>query len=68
MKNTIYPEIKNQMLKHNENSHKIALLINKDSSQVCRKLAGEINWQYDEIKILCKHYNMKFEKLFREER
>ena len=64
--NTTISVNKNQMLKHNENSHKIALLINKDSSQVCRKLAGEINWQYDEIRILCKHYNMKFEKLFRE--
>lgn len=68
MNKTIFPEIKNQMLKHNDKTRDIALLINKDSSQVWRKLAGEINWQYDEIKILCKHYNMKFEKLFREER
>lgn len=68
MKNTKYPEVVNQMEKHNEKLQDIAILLNQNyTSQVCRRLMGRIEWTINEAKILCKHYNMKFEKLFREE-
>lgn len=68
MKNTKYPEVVNQMEIHHERLQDIADLLNfKFKSQICRRLSGRIDWTINEAKVLCKHYNMKFEKLFREE-
>ena len=67
MRKSIFPEITNQMIKRNEKQQDIANLFQLDRSQVSRKLSGYTDWSIEEIKILCKHYNMKFEKLFRKE-
>ena len=67
MKNTKFPEIVNQMTKRNERGYDLADLLKLDNSQISRKLSGKVEWTYKDIKALCKHYNMKFEKLFREE-
>ena len=63
----MYLEIINQMKKRKETQQDIAKLLELDQTQISRKLSGYIDWSTDEIKILCKHYNMKFEKLFRKE-
>lgn len=67
MKKSIFPEITKQMANRNETLQDIADLLQKDVSQISRKLTGYIDWSIEEAKILCKHYNMKFEKLFRKE-
>jgi hypothetical protein len=65
MKNTMFPEIVNQMNKKNEKLHDITKLLNlKDISMVSRRLTGETGWTINEIETLCKHYNTRFEKLF----
>lgn len=67
MSKSIFPEITTQMAKRNEKQHDIAKLLQLDNSQISRKLNGYIDFSIDEAKLLCKHYNMKFEKLFRKE-
>ena len=67
MKKSIFPEITKEMANRNETLQDIADLLQKDVSQISRKLTGYIDWSIEEAKILCKHYNMKFEKLFRKE-
>ncbi len=67
MKNAIYPEIIKQMKLRKEKLKDVAEIIDLNYSQVSRKLTGYINWQYDDIKALCEHYNMDFNKLFRKE-
>ena len=67
MSKSIFPEIIKNMNKRNEKQQDIAKLLQKDISQVSRKLTGYIDWSIDEAMILCKHYNTKFEKLFRKE-
>ena len=63
----MYKEITNQMHKKKETQQDLANLLEVDKSQVCRKILGQVEWHMNEILILCKHYNMKFEKLFRKE-
>ena len=63
----MYKEITSQMIKKNETQQDLAKLLQVDSSQISRKISGHIDWSTDEIRTLCKHYNMKFEKLFRKE-
>lgn len=66
MKNTIYPELVNQMAKRNEKLKDIVNLLGlKELSQACRRLSGEIEFTIGEVEILCKHYNMDFWKLFK---
>lgn len=67
MSKSIFPEITKRMNKRNEKQQDIAKLLQVDPSQISRKLTGYIDWSIDEIRILCKHYNTKFEKLFRKE-
>ena len=68
MKETIFPEIVKQMKKRKEGTQDIADLIGqKYKSQITRRLQGKLDWTIREAKILCNHYNIKFEKLFREE-
>lgn len=67
MKKSIFPEITKEMANRNETLQDIADLLQKDISQISRKLTGYIDWSIEEAKILCKHYNMEFEKLFRKE-
>lgn len=63
----MYKEITNQMHKKKETQQDLANLLEVDKSQVCRKILGQVEWHMSEILTLCKHYNMKFEKLFRKE-
>lgn len=63
----MYKEITNQMTRRKETQQDIANLLEIDRSQISRKITGQVNWNMNEIKTLCKHYNMKFEKLFRKE-
>jgi len=66
MNNPMFPEIVKQMTKRNETLKDLSNLLNiTDISQVSRRLTGEYEWKLDEIWTLCKHYNMKFEKLFK---
>lgn len=66
MNNPLYPEIVNQMNKHNERLKDIADLLDlADISSVSRKLSGDRAWSIGDIEILCKHYNMDFWKLFK---
>lgn len=66
MKNTIYPELVNQMTKKNEKLKDIVNLLGlKELSQACRRLNGEIEFTIGEAEILCKHYNIDFWKLFK---
>ena len=66
MKNTIYPELVNQMKLHNENLMDISKLIGLNfREQTCRRLTGEVEFTIGEVEILCKHYNMDFWKLFK---
>lgn len=67
MKSTKFPEIVNQMVLRNEKLADVAKVLKLDISQISRKLSGKVEWSYKDIKSLCKHYNTKFEKLFREE-
>lgn len=60
-----FPMIVEQMKKHNEKQKDLALLVNLDSSQISRKIAGIVGWSLDEIETLCKHYNIDFYKLFK---
>lgn len=63
----MYQEIIHQMKKHKETQQDLADLLQLNVSQISRKISGYIDWSTNEIRILCKHYNMKFEKLFRKE-
>ena len=63
----MYKEITTTMKKNNETQQDLANLLRLDQSQLSRKIAGHVTWSIEEIKLLCKHYNMKFEKLFRKE-
>lgn len=66
MKNTIFPEIVNQMAKRNETLKNIKDLLGlANISQVSKRLSGKLQWSLQEAEILCKHYNIKFEKLFK---
>lgn len=66
MKNTIYPELVNQMTRRNEKLKDIVNLLGlKELSQACRRLNGEIEFTIGEVEILCKHYNVDFWKLFK---
>lgn len=67
MRKSIFPEITKQMKRKNEKQQDIAELLQLDQSQISRKLTGYIDWSIEEAKILCKHYNTKFEKLFGKE-
>lgn len=67
MRKSIFPEITKQMAKRKEKQKDIAELLELDTSQISRKLTGYIDWSIEEARILCKHYNKKFEKLFRKE-
>lgn len=63
-----YPEIVNQMTLKNERLGDLVRLLGlKELSQVSRRLSGQVEWTIKEAKILCKHYNINFYKLFREE-
>lgn len=65
MKKTLYPEIVNQMIKRNEKLHNLVEVLGfKEVSQVSRRLSGEIEWTISEAKVLCRHYNIDFWKLF----
>lgn len=63
----MYQEIINQMKKRKEKQQDLAKLLEIDRTQISRKISGYCDWSTDEIKLLCKHYNMKFERLFRKE-
>lgn len=63
----MYKEITNQMTRKKETQQDIANILEIDRSQISRKITGQVKWNMDEIQALCKHYNMKFEKLFRKE-
>lgn len=63
----MYQEIINQMKKKKEKQQDLADLLEVHRTQISRKITGYSDWSTDEIKLLCKHYNMKFEKLFRKE-
>ena len=65
MNNTKFPEIVKQMMKKNENLQTIANILNLDKSSISKKLSGSTGWSIQEVEILCKHYNMNFEKLFK---
>lgn len=66
MKNTIFPELANQITKRNETLRDIADLIGQNNiSQITRRLTGQVEWTIGEVEILCKHYNMDFWKLFK---
>lgn len=66
MKNTIYPELVNQMKLHNENLMDISKLIGLNfREQTCRRLTGETEFTISEVEILCKHYSMDFYELFK---
>jgi len=65
--NIKFPEIYNQMQLRNEKLKDVANVIELDISQVSRKISGEINWSFNDIQLLCKHYNMDFKDLFRKE-
>lgn len=67
MKKSIFPEITKKMANRNEKQQDIAKLLQLDQSQISRKLTGHIDWSIEEAKILCNHYNTKFEKLFKKE-
>lgn len=68
MNNTRFPELVKQMKEHKEPLSKIATLIQQaNTSQISRRLSGKIEFTISEAKILCNHYNIKFEELFREE-
>lgn len=66
MNNPLYPEIVNQMNKHNERLKDLKDLLGlADISQVSRRISGYLQWSIGDIEILCKHYNMDFWKLFK---
>jgi len=66
MRNTMFPEIVNQMQLRKENlNYLVNLLGMKQKSQVSRRLSGEVEWTIGDIEILCEHYNMDFWDLFK---
>ena len=67
MRNTKFPEIVNQMNIRNQKLGDVAKILDLDFTLISKKLSGKAEWTYKDIKTLCKYYNMKFEKLFREE-
>ena len=66
MKKEKYPRLIAEMEKKKDTRKDIAQLIEKDPSQVSRKLKGEIGWTIPEAKKLVKHYKVNFLKLFEE--
>lgn len=68
MRDTIYPEIVKQMKDHKESLQCLTDLIGlKYKSQICRRLSGKVAWTIEDAIILCRHYNMKIENLFKKE-
>ena len=66
MRNTIFPEIVNQMTMRNEKLGDLKKILGfKQLSQISRRLSGEIEFTIGEAEILCKHYNIDFWELFR---
>ena len=66
MNNTEFPEIVKQMTKRKETLKDIADLVGlTDKASISKKLSGNTSWSLQEVEILCKHYNIKFEKLFK---
>lgn len=66
MRNTIYPELVNQMSLKNEKLKDIVNLLGlKELSQITRRLSGEVDFTIGEVEILCKHYNIDFWTLFK---
>jgi antitoxin component HigA of HigAB toxin-antitoxin module len=63
----MFPEIIRKMKEKNETNKDVANVLGLDRSQISRKLRGEVQWTFKDIKLLCKHYNMSFNKLFRKE-
>ena len=61
-----YPRLIAEMEKKKETRKDIAKLIEKDPSQVTRKLKGEIGWTIPEAKKLVAHYKVNFMALFEE--
>ena len=65
MRNTIFPEIVNQMKIRNEKVKDLATLLGIANSQATRRLSGKVEWTIGDIEILCKHYNTNFYELFK---
>lgn len=66
MKNTIYPELVNQMKLHKQGLQEVADLLNiKYKEQISRRLSGKVEWTIGEVETLCNYYNMGFWELFR---
>lgn len=61
-----YPRLIQEMEKKKETQRDIAKLIEKDPSQVSRKLKGEIDWTIPEARKLVQHYRVNFMALFEE--
>lgn len=66
MNETKYPEIVNQMIKHNESLEDLTKLLGLNyKSQASRRLSGKVEWSIGDVEVLCKHYNIDFYKLFK---
>jgi hypothetical protein len=66
MENTIFPEVVNQIKKHNETLQDVAEVLGLNyASQITRRLRGEVEWTIGDVEILCKHYDMDFWELFK---
>lgn len=66
MENTIFPEVVNQIKKHNETLQDVADILGLNyASQITRRLRGEVEWTIGDVEILCKHYDMDFWELFK---
>jgi hypothetical protein len=65
-KNNIkYPTLLAEMARRGETQKTIAELLGESSPTICRKFAGQINWNIREVDILCEHFDMDYYELFK---
>lgn len=61
-----YPVLKATMKEHKDTIETLSKLLNISDMSVWRRLSGNYEWTISEIRVLCQHYGMVFEELFRE--
>jgi len=62
-----YPKVLEEMKKHKESQIEISEVLGISDMTLRKKLAGITDWTITEIEILCKHYKVNFNKLFKKE-
>lgn len=65
MKKVLFPGLHGEMARRGETQQELAKLIDITEQAISKKFTGKTQWKFNEIEILCEHFNKNYDELFK---